>query len=262
MSNVPLSTGTYSDELSDKGKAAVSKTLDAYGVTHKSMVAEIENTITPSSLSLGAEWYAEANRYARQLSRDYEVEFHRVVAVISALSPRMSWPRNKVIAERTVAAWVFNEARAWPLASDELVKVIGGALSANITLAVRILQGESIDSVLTGVKRRSFYNNIAFPNVDDSVTVDTWMQRVVMRASLNAPGVDLDESIKFLGASRKVTNGAGAGYVAIAEAVREVAANHGVSAHVIQAAYWVVMSGSVHGNHHKRHGLSTSNYSN
>lgn len=259
--STPLATATRYSELSEKGKTAFHNAHATYGVSVEVMVAEIDRTLTPESLALGSEWYVEANRFARLLSVNYGVDFYRVVAVISALSPRMSWPRNKAIAERTLA--VFSEAWDVPRTTEELVKAIGGALPANLTIAVRILQGESIDSVLTGVKRRSFYNNIAFPTTDLlSVTVDTWMQRVAMRASINPGGVDLDDSLKFLNASRTATNGAGAGYIGIAEAVRIVAERHNVPASTIQAAYWLVASGSVHGSHHKGHGLSTDNYSN
>lgn len=256
-----ISTGAHYSELSDKGKTAFHNAHAKYGVSIETMVAEIERTITRESLQLGYEWYGIAYAYARGLSAKYGIDFYRVVAVISALSPRMSWPRNKAIAEHTLA--VFTNATDPDISTDTIVKSIGGALGANLTIAVRILQGESIDSVLTGVKRRSFYNNIAFANTDlSSVTVDTWMQRVAMRASTNPEGVDLDESLKYLNANRKVTNGAGAGYIGIAEAVRIVAERHGWPASTIQAAYWIVASGSVHGNHHKGHGLSTNDYDN
>ncbi len=238
-------TITVASHLNETTRKSVNATLTKFDVSLAKMIREIERTIVSDRelIRIGAAWYREANAFAAHLSNTYGTPIDRASAVISALSPRMGWVRNKTIAESVIAGWFAGKS------ADE----IRGALGANIRMAVAILNGADIDATLTGVKRRSFYNNILTAGQSDDVTVDTWMQRVAMNASTDK-GMDLDESLRFLNARK------GAGYIAIAEAVRRVAYRHNVPPATVQAAYWIAASGSVHGWHWKGHNKTERDY--
>lgn len=229
------------------------KVMDRFGITMGAMIEHIDSTITDESIALGARWYPEAHAFAQSLADAYGVTLEQAAGVISAVSPRVGWVRNKMLAENIVREGMKCKALGFDV--RRTVKLIGGALTANLTIAVRILYGEPISDVLTGVKRRSFYNNIvsAGADSDGSVTIDTWMQRVAMAVSPDQ-GMDLDDSVRFLSARKH------AGYAAIATAVRKVAWKRGLSPATVQAAYWVVASGSVHGWHFKGHGKTPDQY--
>lgn len=64
--------------------------------------------------------------------------------------------------------------------------------------------------------------------------------------------IHMVEASKYLAANYGATGGSGAGYVAIAEAVRAVAAKLGVSPDAVQAAYWIDASGSQAGKQGRR----------
>lgn len=239
-------------DMIDPADARMVKTLARFGVTLADMIEHVDETITDESIALGARWYPEAYAFAVSVAAKYGVTVAQVAGVIAAVSPRMGWVRNKTLAERVVAEY---PGHAESVPAERVAKSIGGALGANLTIAVRILRGEPVADVLTGVKRRAFYNNIisAGSASTDDVTVDTWMQRVVMSVSPDQ-GMDLDESLAFLKARGF------AGYAAIAHAVRVVARKRGLSPATVQAAYWIVASGSVHGWHHKGHGKTADQY--
>lgn len=222
-----VAANTHLDPFNEK---AVNATLARFNIDLVDMINHIDSSITEDSIALGAEWYRNAFVFACELDQRYDLRAGQAAAVIAALSPRMGWDRNKRIAESVIADWKAGKD----------VKYIKGALSANIRMAVAILNGSPVSVILTGVKRRSFYNNIVTGGTSDDVTVDTWMQRVVMAVSPDQ-GMDLDESNAFLKARNH------SGYVAIAHAVRVVAKWRDLSPSAVQAAYWIVASGSVHG---------------
>lgn len=250
-----LETGTRPNDLTWTQRSVVSDHLRKWKLTPAAMVDEIAVTIRNSPLAYhGGAWYLEAYRIAVRLADTYGFTTAQAAAVLAAVSPRMSWPRNQLVAER-----VLRETRRHNGLSDlDCAKAIGGALvTISLLPAVKIARGQLIDSTLTGVKRRSFYNNILYPFTSDDVTVDTWMQRVPMHATT---GMTLKDSLRFLGGRAKSTNGAGAGYVAIADAVRVVASQMGVTPSTIQAAYWTSVAGSVHGGHRGSFNLPSSTY--
>lgn len=230
-------------EIDGLNEDAVNKTCARFGVNVVDMINHIDSTITPESIALGKKWYAEANQYAYAIAAEWNVPIDRVVAVISALSPRMGWVRNKEMAEHVIREWQ----------SGKLPNEIKGALGANIRMACAILIGQPIAVTLTGIKRRSFYNNILSAGTSADVTIDTWMQRVVMAVSPDK-GMDLDTSANFIRARND------SGYVAIAHACRSVAKWRNVSPSTVQAAYWLTASGSVHGSHWKGYSKESHTY--
>ena len=99
----------------------------------------------------GTAWYPNAHALALEISGG---NLDAGAGVIAALSPRMTWIRNVMLAR---------------LAFE--TGLTGGALGANITKANRILDGEPSDIVLGGDKVRSFFSNIIDP-LSDAVTID------------------------------------------------------------------------------------------
>lgn len=88
----------------------------------------------------------------------------RAVGVIAVLSPMVSWPRNKTLARAHYAG------------------TFGGCLSANSVKAQRILSGEPVESVVSGVKVSAFY--AAIMGDTDSVTLDRHAIDVAMGRTL------------------------------------------------------------------------------
>lgn len=249
-----ITVGSQLSDLTAKGRKAVNEHLKANGLNMNRLMTEIGNALTTATVSNGQLWYKEANMFAKSIARKHKVSLSVAAGVISAVSPRMNWPRNKEIAEKVLANFRDHNEKS----AVDAAKAIGGCLSSNMAIAIRIARGEAISDVLTGIKRRSFYNNIVAPGKTNDVTVDTWMQRSAMRASVISGGMDLDDSIKFLAGRKAATNGVGAGYIAIAEAVRNVAKRLGLSPDTVQAAYWIHASGSINGGHAGSSALPTT----
>lgn len=230
----------YSD-LDAKGRAAVDSELAANGISIESLTSEIDSTVGRADMKAARDWYPNANKKAVELADKYGVSTEQAAAVISATSPRTAWPRNLKQADRVLA----EQGKYKDLSAKDSAKHIGGALTANSAIGVEIARGAPIDTTLTGVKRRSFYNNIVSPNGTNDVTVDMWMQRSLTNAS--SKGITDDQAAALTRSKRTVTQGAGAGYVAVTEAVRRVAISRGESTGTIQSAYWIVKSGSISG---------------
>lgn len=229
-------------QLTPAGLTKLSAILADNGLMFSVTVREITETIDSMPTELIApsmEWYAEANNFAQELAAIFEVTPEVAAGIISAVSPRMPWLRNKAVAAQILR--VFRDFDH--LSAEDAAKEIGLGLSTNVTMAVKIARGEDIAEVLTGTKRRSFYNNIVSPFSGDSVTVDTWMARVIMRTA----DFDLKTASDFLRVSRIALGGTGVGYYLIAEACREVAKSMKLYPSQVQALYWSAVSGSTDG---------------
>lgn len=229
-------------QLTPAGVTKLSAILADNGLMFSTTVREITETINGMDAALIApsmEWYAEANAFARTLADKYNVTVEIAAAVISAVSPRMPWLRNKSVAEQILANFRSFDY----LTAEDAAESMKLGLNANIAMAVKIARGESIADTLTGTKRRSFYNNIVSPSNGDSVTVDTWMARVIMRTT----SFDLKTASALLRANRIALGGTGVGYFLIAEACRTVAKEMKLYPSQVQALYWVAVSGSADG---------------
>lgn len=117
--------------------------------TEVANIIAIARRATPAEIEQGITWYQTAHNEARRIAT-----LEEGAGVIAALSPRMPWDRNLAIAERA-----FVEGRA------------SGAMGANVAKAQAILDGADPLDVLGGLKVRSFYANIVFPDGPD-VTID------------------------------------------------------------------------------------------
>lgn len=230
------------DQLVNNGQSIIDAAMSNYSVSVKALVSEILSKIDTMPINEYRDatvWYWEANAFARFLAIKYDTTYEIAAGVLSAVSPRMPWLRNKNVAETILWEYVKYD----DLSAIDAAKEIGLALSANVAMAIKIARGESISDTLTGTKRRSFYNNIVSPSTGDSVTVDTWM----MNAVCNVADITKKEAEKFVRSNETALGGTGAGYFVIAESVREVAKQLGITANAVQAAYWCAVTGSVDG---------------
>lgn len=231
------------DQLVGNGHEIVATAMADYSVDFYAVVDEIEATLSNSVIGFNnpdALWYLHANAFAHQLANKYNTTFTVAAGIISAVSPRMPWLRNKRVAESILIG--FKEYDYLP--ALDAAKAMGLGMSANVAMAIKIARGESISDTLTGTKRRSFYNNIVEPLTGiDSVTVDTWM----LNAFVTSCGITKKDAENFARANYRALGGTGAGYYVMAEAVRMVAQAHDVPANFVQAAYWCQVAGSADG---------------
>lgn len=229
-------------QLTPAGITKLSALMTEHSLMFNTVTAEIGSMVKGMDENLFEEsvsWYTDANAFASEIAEEFGTTLEIAAGIISAVSPRMPWLRNK-----SVAKGILREFRKYLFLSPmESANAIGLGLSTNVSMAVKIARGEEIANVLTGTKRRSFYNNIVSPNNGDSVTVDTWMVRAFMRTS----SIDLKTATELLRKGRIALGGTGAGYYVIAEAVRNVAEEMSLQPCQIQAAYWVAVSGSMNG---------------
>ena len=164
-------------------------------IDHAAHVMTVYRRATADDIREGMSWYAGAHEIAREAS-DVAVG----AGILSALSPRMPWKRNVILARAGFVA---------PLT--------GGALTNSISAANRILAGENPLDVLGGLKTRAFYGNILDPNDSEIVTVDTHAIKIA--------GIDRDSVGKGL-------------YRAIADGYREAAEYVGILPQQMQAITW------------------------
>lgn len=162
---------------------------------------------SPQDIADGHAWYAKAHQLALEISPD---DVARGAGIIAALSPRISWSRNKVAAQ--IIADRYRDGQEMPY--------VTGVLQANARKAWRIASGESPDVVLGGQKVKAFYANIIGDH--DAVTVDTWAAKVAT-----------DDDTRLYPHI----------YDDIASSYRHVARKVGVSPAILQASTWVAIRG-------------------
>ena len=229
-------------QLTARERVIVDKASAEYGVTVSALAEQISHVVNGMDVAdaiKAANWYFDAHNFATYLAEEYEVSVEIAAGIISAVSPRMPWLRNKMVAQS-----ILMQSGAYAdLSAVETAKELKLGMSANIAMAVKIARGAFVEDALTGIKRKSFYNNIVAPKQTDSVTVDTWMQLAFCRVT----GKPKADAISFVRANEKALKEVGAGYILIAEAVRVVAAEMSLFPHQIQAMYWVEASGSYNG---------------
>lgn len=160
-------------------------------------ILSVYRRATTDQLMEGMSWYQDAHLIAREAGN-----VTTGAGIISALSPRMPWGRNIVLARK---------AYTGPLE--------GGALKRSIATVNAILSGIHPLDVLGGLKTRAFFDNILNPLTSNEVTVDT-------------------HAIKIAGINR---HSVGKGlYNDIANAYREAAKEYGIMPLEMQAVTWTV----------------------
>jgi hypothetical protein len=120
----------------------------------------------------GQNWYIEANNFARELSKKYDVSLIKVAAIISALSPSVSWKVNKIDAELLIKAGKRN-----PTGSRKF-----STYGQNVVKAIDILRAKDseVEAMFrSNTKTQSFFYNIWQPDNAEYVTIDRHMLRII-----------------------------------------------------------------------------------
>lgn len=165
----------------------------------------------PEQYKNGILWYATAHKFVFDLSVAYGKSLQHMAGIVAALSPQLSWERNKICAVKFCAG----------MANSTNVMAIG-ATGPNIRKAIRIWNGENALDVLGGMKVISFYHNLLL--IDTHVTVDRHAASIAMFG-------DNGEKSGSIALSDKL-------YVIIADAYRKAAAILGYDAYILQAIVW------------------------
>jgi hypothetical protein len=220
----------------------------------KRHVEEEIKRATPAQREAGMRWYQEAHGEAMRLSREYDVEPEVAAKVIASLSPKTSWSANLTKADKALRLYKEGQARGAFDGMDDIsvAKALhlgfANGPNADAVQAVRVMRGES--GLPTGLKRQSFVNNILHPENGFDVTVDGWVAGALQRSS---HGLGERDALDWVGRGTNQAKTSGLvveskGYIAVADVVREVAAEQGMLPQQAQAVYWVVSGGGTPGN--------------
>lgn len=121
----------------------------------------------------GLRWYDDAHALACQYAAAYRVPLHIVAALISVLSPSVSWERNLLDAKLSLDAWQNGGTIKGPTTYKSQV-VKAERLLADLPETSKVLEYIGTPRAL---KTRAFYHNILKPDDPEHVTVDRWMLR-------------------------------------------------------------------------------------
>lgn len=136
------------------------------------------NACTETEKREGAQWYDDAYNFCLSTEQLYGTKLKIVAAVVSALSPRNRWERNKQDAlslidakqagqsleSFTVCTFTGNKKRAWDL--------------------LDVADSFDPDEFFKGPKTRCFWDNIVYPD-SRRVTIDTWAARAAYNTRAN-----------------------------------------------------------------------------
>jgi hypothetical protein len=168
----------------------------------------VYRSATPDQVADGLAWYSVA--HAEAVSLD-PTNVHRAAGIIAALSPRVRWEHNLVLAR---AAYENGAA--------------SGTLGRSCRAANAILAGAEPADVLNGPKVLAFYQLIADPNHERAVCIDRHATDV-------AVGMRLDEAER----SAWYQLHRGGLYEKFADCYRRAAQRLGVLPGQVQAVTWV-----------------------
>ena len=112
---------------------------------------------TSSQIETGRRWYIEAHEIARDQATEHGVTIEVASGVLAAMSPRLGWGHNVVIAERMLASRGTLDH---------------GALSRSLQQARHIYHGTEPLLVLGGPKTRAFYSAILTAGESSDAVID------------------------------------------------------------------------------------------
>jgi hypothetical protein len=168
----------------------------------------------------GLQWYEEAHAHAEEIAETQGIGLEHAAAVLSLLSPGCPWERNIADAYGLTA-----------FGTDYVGSV--ATYRSQAYKALSVLQGGTAPSAAfnpnTAPKTYAFYRNILDPADPLPVTIDRHAARVAL-SGLWEP-MSLVESQRILQHRGR--------YEGIAQAYREVGAQHGLFANQIQAVVWL-----------------------
>jgi hypothetical protein len=170
---------------------------------------------TPGDITQGLHWYIEANEFAVNLADTYNLPVYMVCGIISALSPRCRWYKNKRHAIMACEGYftaipTFNKikdkARAMLIDGLHPLEVMGK----------------------TAPKTTAFYHNIFSAGQDtDHVTIDIWI-------------------IRLLSGDKHRQQVSPKQYNTIAQAIKNVAQTTDYTPAQVQAICWIVARNTRH----------------
>ncbi len=214
--------------------------------------ARMEKMVDSTSIHKGRRWFLDEHDFHVAQAKKFHVSPEAAIGAMAALSPRCSPRENRDYAEAILAHHKeFDSAKS---CSDG---VHTGALGKNNEQAWSVVSDDDPEH-LTGVKRRSFFNNILFPGRTNDVTVDTQVGKILKAVAIkHAEGASKpivpptgkkdtaqEETMRFVSEGAGTKNmDAGAGYYILADAIRTVARNHKESPDTIQSVVWLGMGG-------------------
>lgn len=180
-------------------------------------INHVLNKATSSDFIEGEKWYRDARLFCFDVSRRYGVSFRKVCAILSALSPRNKWERNKIDCETIIMecqGLIPYGKYATYGAMVEKAKRIYFSKVDSVATMLRLLNGQKISA---------FFLNIYDFN-SDCVTVDSWIQLISLGEYL---AVDKRPSLKK------------SDYKLVSEVIKEIASTNKVAPPVMQAILWI-----------------------
>ncbi len=165
--------------------------------------------VSEDSFNKGIDWYDQANEYAASIKDKYSLE--QSASVISHLSPRTRWNKNKEAAAQVIAGDIHST----------------GLFSSCVNRAILALGTNDPLSTFNGKKTTSFVHNILGNH--DYVTLDSWM------LSITHPELTIKERNNFLKRSGK--------YDLISDCFRYAAKYVDLKPAQLQSILWVDIRG-------------------
>lgn len=171
----------------------------------------VMSTASESDLVAAINWYPIAHGFCATWAQAFGLETWQVAGIVAALSPQLSWQKNKEQALETIARLQNG-------------RTLGGmqAYPANRNKAIRIFNGENPLEVLGGNKVRAFYANLMLDT--ESVTIDRHATTIALF------GLDTAKSGQVATTDKL--------YKMLAQAYKDVAAKYGISPYVVQSVTW------------------------
>jgi len=104
------------------------------------------------------DWYADAHKFAQELSKDYDIPITTSCGIIAALSPMKTWEQTKRCATSFLETGNGKHMKTFQKKSEEILSCDGSE--------------ECIKSILKGRKIVAFFINMLHPHKADNVTID------------------------------------------------------------------------------------------
>lgn len=134
-------------------------------------IGELFERVTPLTIEGGKSWYKEANQYCQDLATEYNKTLRQVAGILAALSPMKEWSVNKRQTKQFLEFQTCGTFGRQISKSLDLYNCIVAELDASKA-------DKFIMATLNGLKTKSFYHNIMYPNSSQLVTVDTHMLKL------------------------------------------------------------------------------------
>lgn len=138
----------------------------------------------------GRAWYRDAHQWCGLTGLSCGLPIQTVAAIVSVLSPRNKWERNKKDAAALIEAKLNNK---------DFDSFSVCTFTSNKQRAWDLIDAGSFDPdvLFKGPKTRAFYDNIVYRN-SERVTVDTWAYRAARDVELRWRGTITTKEYKML----------------------------------------------------------------